>query len=432
MARLSDILGMNARNLLYLKLNKKFGRKAADSKLLTKKLLRKDKIPHPKLISILRSHSDSQSFNWLKLKSGFVIKPSEGYGGEGIIIIKKPAKYAGEWFLTNGQKVTINDLKLHVSDILEGRYSRNKAPDHAFIEERVEIHSKFRKYARGGTPDIRVIVYNHIPVMAMLRLPTKESNGKANLHQGAIGVGIDIATGITTYGIHYDKIITHIPETQKKINGLKIPFWEEILRISVDSQESSKLGYLGVDIILDEDKGPLVIELNDQPGLQIQLANQRGLFRRLKKVEDLEVTIPHKGIQIAEVLFAERFSDKVKATKGQKIVGIFEKVKIRIDKHKREEVIAKIDTGAYSVSIDKDLANDLGLLTPKHILWEKKVRSSLGREVRPIIEVVFWLQGRKVKALAHISTRKHLRAPMLIGRKYLSDFIVDPSKIKNY
>jgi len=37
--------------------------------------------------------------------------------------------------------------------------------------------------------------------MAMLRLPTKESGGKANLQQGAIGLGIDMASGVTTSAV---------------------------------------------------------------------------------------------------------------------------------------------------------------------------------------------------------------------------------------
>jgi len=78
------------------------------------------------------------------------------------------------------------------------------------------------------------------------------------------------------------------------------------------------LSYAGIDIVLDEEKGPLVIEINDQPGLQIQLANRCGLHTRLKRVEDLDVVGKYKGIHIAQLLFAESFSDKVKIQKGTK------------------------------------------------------------------------------------------------------------------
>jgi len=432
MAKLHHILGMNARNLHYLNLNNHKARDIADSKLLTKKILRKYKIPHPKLIKTLRSFSDVRKFDWLSLSGGFVLKPSEGYGGEGILVIKKNTDQEGKWFLMNGHVITEEDLKLHAMDILEGSYSRNRTPDQAFIEQRVKIHPKFGKYAHQGTPDVRVIVYNSVPIMAMLRLPTKESNGKANLHQGAIGLGIDMATGITTHGVHYDSIIDYIPGTGKKVNGLVIPFWSQILKIAVDCQRATNLGYIGVDIVLDEEKGPLVIELNDQPGLQIQVANQTGLLDRLKRIEELDIRDPNKGIQISQVLFAEHFSDKVKVEKGRKIVGIFEKIIIKGGDGNKKEVVAKMDTGAYSVSIDRNLAHDLGLLAKSNILYEETFQSSLGRETRPVIEIELWLQGQKIKALANISNRSHLRSQVLIGRKYLQDFMVDPSRIEGY
>ena len=150
------------------------------------------------------------------------------------------------------------------------------------VEERIKIHKIFRKYAFQGTPDVRVIVFNKVPIMAMLRLPTKESHGKANLHQGAVGVGIDMATGITTYGVVHSQPIRYLPGTKRKLNGIKIPFWNEILRLSVRIQEViPSLGFLGVDFVIDRERGPMVLELNARPGLSIQIANRAGLRRRL-------------------------------------------------------------------------------------------------------------------------------------------------------
>jgi alpha-L-glutamate ligase-like protein len=163
------------------------------------------------------------------------------------------------------------------------------APDVAFIQEYVGRHKVFRKYAYRGTPDIRIIVFNKVPIIAMLRLPTKESGGRANLHQGAIGVGIDIATGITTRALWHGEYIRYKPETKRKLHGIKIPYWEKVLETAVKAQIASGLGYLGADIVLHPEKGPMVLELNAQPGLQIQLANRVGLRRRLDKVEDLEI-----------------------------------------------------------------------------------------------------------------------------------------------
>ncbi|NMB56511.1 hypothetical protein GYA19_01060 [Candidatus Beckwithbacteria bacterium] len=433
MSELNDILGMNGRNLNYLCLNKKTGRKIADSKLRTKKVLKKTQVANPRLLKVFRSISDINNFDWLRLKTGFVLKPSEGYGGEGILVVKKPGYYAGEWIRMDGTAIKIEDLKIHAKDIIEGRFSRNRTPDMPFIEERIKIHPKFLKYAYKGTPDVRVIVFNKIPVMAMLRLPTKESDGKANLHQGALGLGVDMATGITTYGVHHNYLIKYIPGTNRKVNGLLIPFWERILKTAVDAQIASTLGFAGIDIVVDEEKGPMVLEINDQPGLQIQMANREGLLRRLQRLEKLNIgNSDYKGIQIAQLLFAESFADKIKAKEGKKILGIFEQITLKDGIGEKHELVAKIDTGAFSVSIDKTLAKDLGLLNKENILYKTEVESSLGKQTRSVIELEFWLQGQKIKAMATVSNRKGLTSPILIGRRYLQGFFIDPSKVKNF
>lgn len=431
MLKLSDLLGMNGRNLNYLRQNKKWGKEVADSKLLTKEVMEKYGVPHPKTIAILENKEEIEGYDWLSIKEGFVLKPSDGWGGSGILVIRRPSSLAGEWLLMDGRKVRVNDIILHALDIIEGRYSRNRTADKCLVEERVKIHPKFNKYAYKGTPDVRVIVYNKIPIMAELRLPTRESDGKANIHQGALGLGIDMATGITTYAIHgLQESVKRIPETNKKVNGLLVPFWDKILKVAVDAQKVSKLAFVGVDLVLDEEKGPLVLELNDQPGLGIQIANRSGLLKRLKRVEDLEIKKKYKGIKIAKLLFAEDFSDKVKNSIGRKTLGIFEKIKIKDVNGKYHEIRAKMDTGAFNASIDRDLAKDLGLLTDDNILFETKVESSLGKEKRPVIQTDLIIKGKKIEALTHVADRGRLRTKMLVGRKYLKYFVVDPGKVR--
>src|SRR4030067_3528112 len=183
----------------------------------------------------------------------------------------------GYWITTQKNKIGVNEMKLHTMDILEGAYSLGNYPDVAFIQEFVGRHKAFRKYAYRGTPDIRIIVFNRVPVMAMLRLPTKESGGRANMYQGAVAVGIDMATGITTKAYLHGEFISHKPGTLRKLRGIKIPDWTRILEMAVEASMASGMGYLGVDIVLHPSKGPMVLALNAQPGLKIQLANMAGL-----------------------------------------------------------------------------------------------------------------------------------------------------------
>ena len=431
MVKTKDILGINTRSSEYLRLNKKRARLRADDKLLTKKILKRAGIPHPKLLGKLKSQLAVERFDWLKLKGGFVIKPVQGLEGGGILLIKKPAKLAGEWILVGGKKVSTADLKLHAMDIVEGRFSRNNIPDTVMIEERVKTHRKFKKISFGGAPDVRVIVYNKVPIMAMLRLPTEESGGKANLHQGAVGLGIDIATGITTYGVCKGKRLKRFLGTQKKVNGITVPEWNKVLKMAVETQMASDLGYLAIDMLIDPEKGPLVLELNDQPGLSIQIANRSGLKRRLNRVEGLSIEDAVKGVNVAKALFASGFVKRVRRLPGDKTrIGIFEVAKVKIGKREREMVEAKIDTGAFGTSIDKGLAKELGFLKRENVLWRKRYKSSLGMQTRTVVKLVFWLRGRKVVTRASITNRKGLRKKLLIGRRDLRGFVVDPGMFK--
>lgn len=426
------LLGKNARNRIYLRLNKRKGRMIADSKLLTKEVLKKNGLSHPKLYAVFKNSEELFAFQWENLPGNFVVKPSRGYGGEGILVVKKKAKWAGEWYLMDGTKIDTSQIRLHALDIFAGRFSLLNLPDKAFVEERIKIHPIFKKYAYQGTPDVRVIVFNKVPIIAMLRLPTAESKGKANLHQGAIGVGIDLATGITTYGFHNGKQIKYVPGTKKKVNGLKLPFWEETLALAVKVQEViPQLGFIGVDIVLDKEKGPMVLELNARPGLSIQNANLAPLRRRLERVEGLEVKSTEKGVKIAQDLFAERFADKVLAKKGGKIVDVLEEVKIKAADKRSIPVLAKIDTGASRSSIDKKLASDLGLLTPENTIFTRYYQSALGkRKERKVISLTFYLKGRRIKTSASVTNRAHLKAPFLVGIRDLAGFMVRPEPIE--
>ena len=199
--------------------------------------------------------------------------------------------------------VSESDLRNHIQNILDGSFSRTNTPDIAFFEERIKISKVFKPYSYKGMPDVRVIVYNGVPVMAMLRLATKESEGKANLQLGGIGCGIDMATGVTTSSVQgKSRIIEYLPQSRLSLRGIKIPYWDRILEMAVLAQKASRLGYLGADVAIDRDRGPVFLELNARPGLSIQIANLDGLLSRLQRVEGLKVKSVSHGIKLAKNL----------------------------------------------------------------------------------------------------------------------------------
>lgn len=424
--KISSILGLNARSQLFAyRYNSRRGKNIADSKIQTAGALRRAGVPSPKIYKKFRDPKEILEFDWSTLPDRFALKPSRGLGGEGIIVIKKHLK-DGSWLTTQKERIVAADLKLHALDILEGAYSMGNVPDIAFVQEYVGRHHAFRRYAYRGTPDIRVIIFNKVPVMAMLRLPTKESGGRANLHQGAVGLGVDIATGITTKAIWHGNQIVFKPGTTRLLRGIKIPNWNKVLETAVRAQIASHLGYIGVDIVIHPEKGPMVLEMNAQPGLQIQLANMEGLKRRLDRIDDLEVRDAEHGVKIAKALFAGRFSDRMAADEGIKTIKAVEKVKVLVGDAGKVSVLAKIDTGAWSSAIDKKFAKQIGILDKNKVLWYKRKLSALGEENRPVIPVTFWLAGTKIKTNMTVSDRKLLRYQILIGRTDLTGFLVSP------
>mgnify|MGYP001815975058 CR=1 FL=1 len=282
------ILGMNKRNGDYIaKYNSRRHYPLVDDKLKTKKLAEDAGLAVPKLYGTVQTeHEIPDLVEQLELLGDFVIKPAHGSGGEGILVIMK--KTSQGFRKSSGQIIGEQGLVHHISNILSGMYSLGGLPDTALIEQRVEFDPVFADISYQGVPDIRTIVLKGVPVMAMLRLPTHESDGKANLHQGAIGVGIDLKTGRTLTGVMHEHTVTHHPDTGHLISDLAIPNWERILQLTAHCYDLVGLGYIGVDIVLDRQHGPLMLEMNARPGLSIQIANQCGLLTRLQRIEAIQ------------------------------------------------------------------------------------------------------------------------------------------------
>jgi alpha-L-glutamate ligase-like protein len=279
------ILGMNQRNGDYISAyNKRALYPLVDDKIKTKHLAEAAGVAVPQLYALVEIERQIAGlFDKLKPYDDFVVKPSHGSGGEGILVII--GRSQNGYRKNNGQIISEQEFRHYISNILSGMYSLGGLPDTALVEQRVKFDPVFADVSYQGVPDIRTIVFRGIPIMAMIRLPTRQSDGKANLHQGAIGVGINLATGKTLSGVWHEKFINQHPDTGASIIGLQIPNWQQILHLTAHCYDLVGLGYIGVDIVLDHDHGPLMLEMNARPGLSIQLANRCGLLTRLEKVE---------------------------------------------------------------------------------------------------------------------------------------------------
>jgi alpha-L-glutamate ligase-like protein len=279
------ILGMNRRNAnCILDLNPRHAYPAVDNKRVMRDLCHRIGVPTPAIYAVISAHSALRHLPRLLAKhDNFVIKPNRGAGGRGILVL---AGRKGNGFIRhNGEAADLHDIRQHVSSVVSGLYSLGGRPDEALLQQRVQLHTAFERISYQGIGDVRVILYKNVPAMAMLRLPTKASNGRANLHQGGIGAGVDLATGRTNRAVMRNHVALHHPDTGVSLVGFQVPFWPQILEMARRVAAAVDLGYLGVDIVVDRDLGPQLLEANARPGLAIQIANGQGLQGRVEAIE---------------------------------------------------------------------------------------------------------------------------------------------------
>lgn len=478
----NGILGINRRNQEYVRpYNPPSARIIADNKIITKRVLAKVGIQSPQVYKVIRTKKQLQNLDWDTLPKSYVLKPNQGTGGNGIIVFYGKKKNSMEWIRPNGSTMSAKDLYLHIEKILDGNFSMGNKQDIAIIEERIRIDTVLKPYTYKGVPDVRIIVFNKVPVMAMLRLPTKRSDGTANLHSGAICVGIDMASGITTTAM-YLKTKPFVEDTYAQtestldlennlpLSGIKIPYWEEILKISVKAQEISELGYIGVDIAIDREKGPVVFEINARPGLGIQVANQEGLRKRLERVKDLKVKSLNHAIRLAKNLFGGEVEEEIENISGKQLVNVVEKVyvyyKTKLNRKgqakpaKKEMASALLDTSKLSSRLNEKLASTIGLYQyikkfkelniPKfnslddaqkfldinelRIIEDTGIKR-IGRVIKgdfvklfPVFDVTIRIAKEDKTIEMLIDEEREMGYSVVIGRKDLSNYLIDPSK----
>ena len=306
------IMGINRRNADYvLKYNKRSLYPVVDDKILTKERALANGINVPEMYGIIETEKDINKLEQILANhDDFVIKPAQGAGGDGILVVAD--RFEGRYKTVSGKIISHDEIEYQVSNILTGLYSLGGGRDRALIEYRVKPDPIFKSISYEGVPDIRIIVLQGYPIMGMLRLPTRQSGGKANLHQGAIGVGVDLATGLTLQGTWLNNKISKHPDTTQPVANVQLPHWQQFMELAASCHELCGLGYIGVDMVLDQEKGPLILELNARPGLNIQIANNAGLTPRAHAIEahvaqlkkDGRSETPAERIALVQQLFA--------------------------------------------------------------------------------------------------------------------------------
>lgn len=303
-------LGMNRRNLEFLvPYNPPALFAVVDYKPGTKRRLTAAGIPVPATYAELARQWDLRRLDAvLAGRTSFVVKPARGAGGGGVVVI---ADRAGDAFVkASGATMPLADLAAHCSDILAGAYASSTHADEVLIEYRVQADPVLGAISYRGVSDVRVLVFRGVPVQAMARLPTRASDGRANLHMGGMAVGIDLVRGVTTHGVLAGRPTDRHPDLDRPVGGHAIPEWDRMLAIAARCHDAIPLGYLGVDLVVDAELGPLVLELNARPGLTIQLANRRGLRASMEALvaADLAGATVEDRVALARRLAADEAS----------------------------------------------------------------------------------------------------------------------------
>ncbi|KJR39669.1 alpha-L-glutamate ligase-like protein [Vibrio navarrensis] len=299
--RRKGIMGMNKRNHSYIgRYNDRSKYPLVDDKLQTKIIAQRAGCTVPQLIGVISNQVEVKTIHeMVKSWPGFVIKPARGSGGKGILVVTSHKD--GVYTKPSGATINKEEVERHLSNTLAGLFSLGGKNDVAVVENLIKFDDCFDGFSFEGVPDVRIIVFKGYPIMAMMRCSTAASDGKANLHQGAVGVGIDIATGKAVRAVQFNQPVTHHPDTGKELATLQVPHWERLLTLAASAWEMTGLGYIGTDMVLDKEEGPMVLELNARPGLAIQIANGCGLLPRLHHIENLgtQLTYPTPAERVA-------------------------------------------------------------------------------------------------------------------------------------
>ncbi len=441
------ILGNNARNLLYIKkFNDKKGIRLANNKLQTKDFLIERGIPFAKTYGIIANRKELYEFDFAYLpKKNFIVKPNHGSKGQWVYIVKyieeepiesptkeEPIPYAqsklhqrwsqikkvffqefdndhhhnGKYQIWN-ELLTDQEFRRRLVDILDGKYSMTLWGDKIIIEEKLVAGELFKDFCEFGLADIRVIVFNLVPVATMIRVPTKDSGGKANLAQWGLWFGIEVGSGKITSLLWKNKIYkTKFPKKFAHFHNKKLPYWNDILFLSSKVQYFVNLWYLALDRVITNE-WPKLLEINARAWLEVQKVSDTKLKNILDKIADLKIIDPEKWVEIAKSLFTPEKSDLFWQNK---LLYLSQYANFIIKEKEEEE---KLD-----VIVEVDLNKSGNYMSQK--LFDK-IKENKREWYLDLYENEIVLKKNKFSTLESLADNK-----IILGNKTASHYLVKP------
>ena len=265
-----EVMGLNARDQHIARSNTAAAIRLVTDKIATKQVLRRLGVPVAGTLGVIDDRGWARRMSGAALPDAWVMKPNRGRGGNGILIAhgRLGSRPDGGWRRTSGGPLRVAHVRDHLRLLLDGEFSGG-VRDIALLEPVLRAHVELSRLSYQGLPDVRVICADDEPILAMLRLPTGRSNGRANLHYGAVGAGVDVDSGRVVAARVGRHEVRHHPDTHQRLVGAQIPLWDEVLEAAARCGPATGLRYVGADVVVT-DSGPLILEVNARPGLQIQ------------------------------------------------------------------------------------------------------------------------------------------------------------------
>lgn len=307
-------------------------------------------------------------------------------------------------YRVSGQRINDRTFKSNLVHILDGQYKLWNKPDNILVEELIEAGEWFEAFCEWGLADIRIIVFNLVPIAAMVRVPTEKSDGKANLAQWWIALGIDIGTGRISSvawkwaGKSYTKAF---PEEYKHFKWMKVPFWDDLMLLSANVQFFVNIGYVGLDWVITK-SWPKLLEVNWRSGIEIQNITMQPMLSRIQKIEDIHITTPTKGVEIAKSLFSEH-----KIPHQSKTIYLSQK--------------------AIVSDLDKDDVVKFEVIATSSIKKKKNYASKAVMEKLTKWNVSLFLPDSDVKSnISLLSSRKIQGNQIILWTSFLENYVLKP------
>ena len=208
------------------------------------------------------------------------VKPNNGRGGRG----------AERWDCVGASTFASPSGEQLAADVLLERLVARSRQRAFIVQPRLRPHRDLATLTAGALPTLRVLTCLSMDgeprvMAAMLRTSFGNSRTVDNLHAGGIGALIDLETGALSkasdlgtdarlgwFSVH--------PDTRAPIEGRVVPDWEQIKNLAVEAhRQFNDRVVIGWDISVLED-GPIFIEGNGNPDLDILQRFMRIGLRR--------------------------------------------------------------------------------------------------------------------------------------------------------